>query len=282
MKSPDSKLEFEHCRELVMLPGSLFEFTSRYVQAERQEPLLALYALVHAISTIPDSSLDDEVKFAKLKWWGEELMATPDASSRHPVLRALWLSKARSLLDDALLLRLVTDSLQQIDVVPSGDEGAMYTRLSALGATELKLELALDGADIGTRNLEFLGAASRQFRIVTNLAEGNRVALAQVPLNVLAKHQVSLADLEEAGSPDKLQAIIQQLAGYGLDWYTKGIAGLDVAPEARAAAHLQLRLALENRQLWEMKNGADALAVAARRHGPADAWFAWRFLRKLK
>ena len=282
MKGPDSQLEFEHCRELVMLPGSLFEFTSRYLPAERQEPVLALYALVHAIGMIPGSSLDDEVKLAKLKWWGEELMAEPDSSSRHPVLRALWFSKARSLLGDALLLRLVTDSLQQIDVVPSGDETAMFSRLAALGATELQLELALDCAEIDTHNLEYLGAASRLFQIVTDLAHSNRFAMAQIPLNVLAKHETSLVELENAEKPDALQAIIQQLAGYGLEWFANGMSGLNVAPGPRAGAHLQLRLGMENRRLSEIADDTAAFLGANKRYGPADAWFAWRFLRSIQ
>jgi phytoene/squalene synthetase len=282
MNNPDSKLAFDHCRELVMAPGSLLEFTSRFLPADRQEPLLALYALMHAIGTIPESPLDEEVKFAKLKWWGEELMADPGASSRHPVLRALWFSKARPLLDNALLLRLVADSLHQIDVVPNSDEKAMFTRLAALGATELKLELALDGAEIESRALECLGAASRMFRIVASLAEHSPFAMAQIPLNMLAQHELSITELEEAESPEKLPTIVQQLAGYGVEWFAQGMASLDIVPESRAGVHLQLRLGMENRQLAKVVKNAGTNPGVTNRYGPADAWFAWRLLRKIQ
>lgn len=69
-----SPVEFDHCRELVLLPGSVFEFTSRFLPAAKLDSLLALYALRQAVSTIPDSSTDDSVKWAKLKWWSEEII----------------------------------------------------------------------------------------------------------------------------------------------------------------------------------------------------------------
>ena len=159
-----SPVEFEHCRELALLPGSVFEFTSRFLTRTQLEPLLALYALRLAVSTIPQSPVDESVKWAKLKWWSEELVADPGASSRHPVLRALWQSGARAQLSNSLLLRLVGDALSQIDGVPVGDENAMFDRQAVLGTTEIQLELALDDAEIDEKNLRFLGAATGSFQ----------------------------------------------------------------------------------------------------------------------
>ena len=72
-----STIELDHCRELAMQPGNVFEFTSRFLPAGKQQPLLALYALRQSVSSIPHSPVDDEVKWAKLKWWSEELVADP-------------------------------------------------------------------------------------------------------------------------------------------------------------------------------------------------------------
>ena len=117
-----SPVEFDHCRELALLPGSVFEFTSRFLPAGKLEPLLALYALMQTIGSIPYGPADDSVKWAKLKWWSEEIVADPSESLRHPVLRALWLSGSRENLSNALLLRLVGDAISQIDAAPDGDE----------------------------------------------------------------------------------------------------------------------------------------------------------------
>ena len=79
-----SQVELDHCNELALLPGSVFEFTSRFVLPDRLEPLLALYALKQTVSSIPFTQTDDAVKWAKLKWWNEEFTADPESPSRHP------------------------------------------------------------------------------------------------------------------------------------------------------------------------------------------------------
>ena len=114
-----TSVEFDHCRELAMPPGSLFEFTSRFLQNDQLELLLPLYALKQAICTIPYTSVDDTVKWAKLKWWSEELLADPDSPSRHPVLRAMWQSGARAQISNAVLLGM--SFLKQLDFSQQGN-----------------------------------------------------------------------------------------------------------------------------------------------------------------
>lgn len=277
-----TSLEFEYCRELVMVPGSLFEFTSRYVSADQSEALLALYALKQTISMIPYSVVDDSVKWAKLKWWSEEVMADPDASSRHPVLRALWLSGARAKLGNALLLRLISDAIQQIDVVPESNEEAMFERFSELGSTDIELELALDAAQIDAQSLGFLGAATSLFRIVSSFSVNNEAETTRIPLGILAKYNVTAAELEQKPYPQVLKEIIAELAGIATGWYSRGLSGLNLSPETGGCEHLHLRWAMEKRRLSAILKDSGGFLDAGKRFGPSDAWFAWRFLRQLK
>ena len=281
-----SPVELEYCSDLAMPPGSLFEFTSRFLPADRRESLLALYALMQAIGKIPHSPVDDSVKWAKLKWWSEELVAEPDSSSRHPVLRVLWLSGARSYLNNDLLLRMLSDAVMQIDVAPDRDENAMFERLTGLGSTEIQLELALDKTEIDTGNLRFLAAASRLSQIIASFSAHQQFETGQLPMNVFAKYNVSAAQLEQKLYPDKLAQILAQLAGYGLDWFSKGLSGLkfnqDTGVQSGPGSHLQLRWAMERRHLSFIRKDAGRFLDEGKRYGPADAWFAWRFLRRLK
>ncbi|MGA9573851.1 MAG: squalene/phytoene synthase family protein [Lysobacterales bacterium] len=275
-------VELEHCRELALIPGSVFEFTSRFLPAGKLEPTLALYAFWQAVSSIPGIRADDSVKWAKLKWWGEELTADASAPSRHPVLRALWQSGAREKLGDHLLLRLVSDTLSQIDVAPDSDEDAMFERLGETGSTEILLELAMEDAEIDNLNLKLLGAASGSFRLISNFAVNRRPETAQLPLSMLAKHNVSISELEQNTHVAELAKIIAQLAGRSLDWFSQGMSGLSIRPDSSFCAHLQLRWAMERRRLYAIRRDAAGFVESGSRYGPADAWFAWRFLRKLK
>jgi len=281
-----SSVELNHCRELALSPGSLFEFTSRFMQAGQLKPLLALYALKQAIGTIPQSPVDDAVKWAKLKWWSEELVADPALPSRHPVLRALRLSGARARLNNTLLLSLVSDAVKQVDIAPNRDENAMFDQFSATGMTEIQMELALDKAEVDTHNLDFLAAASGLFHWISGFAPGQRPETERLPMNILAKFNVSAAQLEGNSRPDELPLIMMQLAGLGLNWFSEGLSGLkisaDKAPNIGAGTHLQLRWAMEERRLEGIRQDASGFLDTGYRYGPKDAWFAWRFLRGVK
>ena len=277
-----SVVEIDHCREIALLPGSVFEFTSRFLSPGKQDPLLALYALKQAIGSIAFGHADDSVKWAKLKWWSEELVAEPGAPARHPILRALWMTGARTCLADSLLLRLVGDAIAQIDVAPDSDQKATFERLATLGETEIQLELALDDAEIDVDSLSLLSAASGAHRFISSFSGNRLIEAGRLPLNLLAQHNVSVSQLEQHSHAETLAKIISQLAGEARDWFEKGMSGLNLGPRSTSCAHLQLRWAMEHRRLNAIRQNAHQFLEAGKSFGPADAWFAWRFLRKLK
>ena len=277
-----TSVELEHCRELALVRGSLFELTSRFLPASQLHPMLALYALKRSVSTIPRAHVDDAVKWAKLKWWSEEFNADPASTSRHPVLRALWLSGARAKLTDSLLQKLIGAAISQIDCEPDSDENAMFMRFSALGSTDISLELALDKAEIDSRNLEFLGAATGLFRMISSFAANQRSETERLPLSMLAKYNVNVMQLEQTPHPAELAAIIGQLARLGQDWFSRGLSDLNLFPGPPACGHLQLRWAMEQRRLGIISKNVERFLDADQTHGPTDAWYAWRFLRRLK
>jgi len=260
-----------------MLPGSLFEFTSRYIPADRQQQLVALYALTLSIDSIPGAPTDDTVKWAKLKWWSEELVAEPDSPSRHPVLRALWQSGARQRLDDGLLLRLVSDAVMQIDAVPDAHEKAMFERLAAKGETEILLELSLDQAEIETQELNSLAAASGLFAMISGFSATRQSNELHLPLDLLARYQLTATQLKKDPPGAELADVVSYLANSGIEWFSQGLSGLGASP----GMHLKLRWVMEARLLARISKSSGINLHKGHRFGPSDAWFAWRYCRKL-
>ena len=277
-----SQTELDHCRELALPPGSLFEFTSRFLSSEQRVPLLALYALKQAVGNIPHAPVEDSVKWAKLKWWSEEFAADPGSPSRHPVLRVLWSSGARVQLDDALLQRLVGGAVLQIDVTPNSDEDAMFDRFATLGSTDIRLELALDETEADAQYLNFLGAASILSRVLNSFAADHHSETEQLPLSLIAKHGVNLVEQEKTQNTEDMAELIRELAEKGLSWFSDGKAGLGSTLKPGTGKHLQLRLAMEERRLAGISRNVNIVFSPDQHYGPGDAWFAWRFLRRLK
>ncbi len=125
----------------------------------------------------------------------------------------------------------------------------MFERMAGLGATEIQLELALDGAEIDSQSLDFLGAATRSFRFISGFSANRMAGVGRLPLNLLAKYNVSAAQLEQESHSADLVQIIAQLAEQTLDWFSKGMSDLKISPGSYAGKHLQLRWAMEKRRL---------------------------------
>ena len=170
-------------------------------------------------------------------------------------------------------------------------------------ADQLVQALAAEGVEYifgipGDENLHFLAAATRLFRLISSFGGNYRLETESLPLNILAQHNVTAAQLEQKLHPAGLEQIIKQLSGDALDWFSKGLSGLKVFSESEsktvACPHLQLRWALEKRRLAGIvghvfetqeaviENDVSGFLDAGKNYGPADAWFAWRFLRGLK
>jgi phytoene/squalene synthetase len=253
---------------------------SRFMSAEVTAQLLAIYALRQSISAIPLNSIDDTVKWVKLKWWSEEMTADTSAPERHPVLRALDHSGARQQLENSLLLRLIGDAVSQIDSFPDADSRALMERLASLGETDILLESALGETLISDTILKSMSLATGIYSCVTLLLNDypNKVQL--LPLDWLAEFQVKAEDLKTRPPATELQSLVQRLAGQGADAFRAGFEAADRAQMSHVPMHLRLRWSLEARFLERVKRNAERYFSRKNTYGLPDVWFAWSTCRQ--
>lgn len=260
-----------------MPPGGLFEVSSRFIDAQQRVRLLALYALKQSISLIPLSSTDDTVKWAKLKWWGEELCADLSAPERHPVLRALYHSGARQRLNDNLLLRLVTDAVAQIDTFPDAHSHELVERLASISETDILLELALSDATISDTLLKPMSEAMGIYWLVSLLLNDYPNKTQLLPLDWLAEFQVQTADLKSHPPAPELLAMLERLAGQGTQAFQTGFDAIGEKQLTLIPEHLRLRWSLEARFLERVRKNTPRHFSQKSKYGFSDVWFAWRF-----
>jgi phytoene/squalene synthetase len=263
-----------------MPAGSLFEVSSRFLQKDSANQLLALYALRKSITPIPLSATDDTVKWAKLKWWSEELVADPAAPARHPVVRALHHSGARKNIDNQALTRLIGDAIMQIDVYPDADRQSLFERLTALGETDIALELALDGAKIDDDLICTMGMATGLYAFVSMLLAEHTHWVQLLPLDMLAEYRVTSADLKSVPPRKELADIMTLLAKQGVSAFESGFVALSGLKLGQVPLHLSLRWHLEARRLNRIVKNASRHFAQRSNYGPSDVWFAWRYCRK--
>lgn len=275
-----SSVEIEHCKELAMPPGSLFEVSSRFITREQAVRLLAMYALRQSISLIPLSTMDDTVKWAKLKWWSEELCADESAPERHPVLRALYHSGARQRLDNSLLLRLVSDAVLQIDAFPEADSDDLIERLAGFSETDILMESALSDVTISDTLLKPMSQATGIYWLLVLLLNDYPNKTQLLPLDWLAEFQVKPADLKKPPPVPELINMVARLASQGAETFRAGFNAEDGKYLSQAPKHLHLRWALEARGLARIAKNAQRHFSQKSAYGLSDVWFAWRFCRR--
>ena len=260
--------------------GSLLEVSSRFLRGNKVDQLLAVYALRQSISSIPLSTTDDSVKWAKLKWWSEELTADPEAPARHPILRLLHHSGAREKLDNQILMRLVSDAVTQLDVYPDADRQSLFERLAALGETDISLELALDGAPMNEDLKQTMGLATGLYAFVAMLLREHSQWVQLIPLDLLAEYQTTSTALKSQPPRKELADIMMQLAEQGASAYQSGFVALPEQKLQQIPLHLRLRWHLEARRLGRVGKKVDRHFGQRNTYGPSDVWFAWRFCRQ--
>jgi hypothetical protein len=144
------------------------------------------------------------------------------------------------------------------------------------------MELALDGVQISRRSLRSLCAATSLYRLVLKLVEGRDLQNHSVPLYLQAKFEVTLNELRQKPPPDEYMEIVCHLVEKASQWYREGLKACVFTGGHGSGAHLQLRWAIEQRWLARVGNNIHWVEDKRLKLGPADAWFAWRFMRRLK
>ena len=117
--------------------------------------------------------------------------------------------------------------------------------------------------------------------MISSFSANHRSETDRLPLSLLAKYNLSAAQLEQEAGKAELTQVITELSDNALGWFSEGMSGLSINPESSACAHLQLRWTMEKRRLKVIRQDACGFLEAGKNFGPGDAWFAWRFLRKL-
>ena len=145
----------------------------------------------------------------------------------------------------------------------------------------IKNVMELDDAEVDTQSLDFLGAATGLFQLISRFPANFDSEASRLPLSLLAEHNISTEQLQQKSHSDELAQVTQQLAELALDWYAKGLSGLENDLRPPGVKHLQLRWAMEQRRLGVITRDTHGFLEAGKSFGPADAWFAWRFLRRL-
>jgi 15-cis-phytoene synthase len=204
-----------YCRQQAAQSGSSFYYSFLFLPTAQREAIMALYAFCRAVDDVVDTVQDPSVASAKLNWWRAEItrMVADDAANpvTHPIALALkeparhYGIKSSDL--HAVIAGMEMDLQQQRYVDDEALSVYCWRVAGIVGVMSAKIFSA--GSAACEAYALHMGQALQRINIIRDVGEDALRGRVYLPLDLLAKHGVKLADvLGRKSSPAMTQVLI--------------------------------------------------------------------------
>ena len=245
------------------------------------DQLLALHALFASIELVCCEVTDEIVAHRKINWWRDELSERQAAQSNHPVVRHLHASGALKKVPAAALRALLGSVEARIETSAPTDEDEFLLLCQGVYRPQVELELAIGGIDGAFNDEKLMTGGLIQLLRENNKRKEN--AFWWVPLNLLARFNIKRSDIEAFQDSKALRALFTHLLGLvrtPID--DRLFYGQVDLPDGVGDVHLQLMIALQNRQLARLlATSPDRYSGELARSRAGDLMDAWKRARQL-
>jgi phytoene synthase len=267
------------CWEQVLKTNRLFQVSRVFAPPAIRDRLLPLYALFSIAEQLASTHSEEQVARSKLAWWQAECLQTGISDSPHPVCRELRRCGAAGRVESRDLMNLLTSVGDRLDAPPPPDLEHLRRACAEVHQPQWRLERAVcDAGD--PRRSPGEGARNGLLQLVRESARGGPGAYWWMPLDVLARNEVSREEIRQEPGAPKARACFDQLIAAALHW-GEG----EPAPDPRAGVEPAVRHASAMSGLYRYKLGRtlgrspDALLAEINRVGFAELVVAWKSAR---
>jgi phytoene synthase len=268
----------EYCQQKASRSGSSFYYSFLFLPRERRRAIIAFYAFCREVDDVVDECTDIGVARTKLAWWHTEVAAIFAGGAKHPVALAL-----ASLLP---AFRLKQEHLHEIiDGMEMDLTQHRYRDFTGLRIYCHRVAgvVGLVSAEIfGYTNpdtlkyAENLGMAFQLTNIIRDVGEDARRDRIYIPLDELARFNVSAADIMHARHSEAFVELMNFQVERALGYYRDAMQWLPAEDRRSQRAGLVMA-AIYQTLLDEIR--ADGMQVLNQRTSLTPLrklWIAWR------
>ncbi|TDJ35700.1 MAG: hypothetical protein E2O56_00640 [Gammaproteobacteria bacterium] len=266
-----------YCEDKLAHPDSDYPLLRVFLDEDSRCLHAALQTLRLELLSIPDEINDPELAQTKLHWWREELLRFAEGEARHPVTRLLSNYRDAIAPEAILHMTLAIDELLQTGSTWNNFD-ALYAHCLLISGTPVSLEAGARGLDDDARAVaQRIGAAAHLTRLIANLradAANNRLS---VPMDELARFQVTRKDLQGGTQTEAVVELLSYQTARVAALYTEALAAL--SPSQRyALLPWTLRARLDQARLAQTPRADLQLRLTPLKR----LWIAWRTARRTK
>lgn len=268
----------QYCQQKAAASGSSFYYSFLFLPPERRRAITALYAFCREVDDVVDECSDASVARVKLAWWRTEVAAIYHGAPRHPVARALAEVAPRFRLDEARLNEIIDGMQMDLERNRYPDFTALQLYCHRVASVVGLLSAEIFGYR-DRRTLEYaadLGMAFQLTNIVRDVGEDARRNRIYLPLDELARHDVSESDVLQARESDGFRRLMEFQIERAFGYYRAALAKLP-AEDRRPQRPGLVMAAIYQATLEEIRrDGCRVLAQRVSLTPVRKLWIAWR------
>lgn len=243
-----------------------------FLPADQRRPASAFGTLVHELEQAAFQPREAQVAATKLAWWRQELADAALGNARHPISKALFADAPAGAVAPATWPALAEAALMQTELRPAATLAELLDNCAPFYRAVARAEHALFAGGVGGSGSN--AALWTISHLLRELANPSRLD-AQLPLDLLARHGVTRADLV-AQTPLRATLLRDHLAALAQQIHSALANAAAPSLSRRVRTRLDLALATAARR------ATDPLAYLTA-HTPAGRWrsllAAWREAR---
>ena len=268
----------EYCQQKAAQSGSSFYYSFLFLPPLRRRAITAFYAYCREVDDVVDECTDLGVARTKLAWWRTETAAIYEGKAKHPVAQALAALLPSFKIEQAYLQEIIDG--MEMDLTQhryrNFDDLKQYCHLVAGVVGLVSAEIfGYTNADT-LKYAENLGIAFQLTNIIRDVGEDARRDRVYLPLDELARFNVSVADIMHARHTEAFTRLMEFQVARALEYYSTAMQWLPA--EDRRAQRTGLIMAAIYRTLLD-KLRADGLRVLTHRTSLTPLrklWIAWK------
>ncbi len=268
----------EYCQQRAAQSGSSFYYSFLFLAPERRRAITALYAFCREVDDIVDECTDAAVARAKLAWWRTQVAASYDGHADHPVAQALVPVVTQFNLPQARLQEIIDGMEMDLTQRRYSDFAALklYCHRAA-GVVGLLSAQIFGYSDPGTlKYAENLGIAFQLTNIIRDIGEDARRDRIYLPLDELARYNVTVADILHARESDGFRQLMEFQIRRALGYYHDAFALLPAADRKSQRPGLVMAAIYQTLLAEILADGLQVLTHRIALTPIRKLWIAWK------
>ena len=268
----------DYCQQKTAQSGSSFYYSFLFLTPPRRRAITAFYAFCREVDDVVDECTDLDVARTKLAWWRTEVAALYEGKAKHPVALALTALLPEFNIEEARLYEIIDGMEMDLTQHRYADFSALqkycYRVASVVGL--VSAEIFGHSHPDTLKYAENLGMAFQLTNIIRDVGEDARRDRIYIPVDELARFNVTAADIMHARHSEAFVQLMQFQVERALNYYRDAMIFLP--QQDRRSQRPGLVMAAIYRTLLE-EIRADGMQVLNQRTSLTPLrklWIAWR------